>query len=382
MALTPRCWIITNRRVTPQGRVDEDCHDPLPVFRVGSFKPANPKSRRRTQAELRDAVTFYPDVDVLPGYGGLTPRTDPSTLPGTQRLFAEVYRAMLEAPQGKGDTLFFLHGFNYSWADSLEHLQRLMELYVLPAHSPVLNIVYFSWPSRGSYFKYPADRETSWLSGELLRRVFLKAMHFYADFFRAGKAPFCGRRIHIAAHSMGNRVLENFIGGQLYQDSWFPLFGEVLLLNADLDWQALNPERPLYRLPQLADRIHVYNHKSDDAVLLSESLKNHDKRLGKHGPESLSLLPPRTVVVDCTHSNADALEAETTLGLAERLMNAPRKQSKYTPTGIPLKERVVDHWGYLFRPTVIEDVIQVLSGTPSSEIKGRTAKNDRLYVLK
>jgi len=53
-----------------------------------------------------------------------------------------------------------------------------------------------------------------------------------------------------------------------------PLFGEALLLNADADWTALTPDRPMHLLSELSARVHVYSHASDDALLISELTKN------------------------------------------------------------------------------------------------------------
>lgn len=364
------CWIITNRKVTSKDEVDETTHEALPVFRVCKYTPKS-NSDTHTEKDPRQRVSFFPDVDIIPRYNS----RDTSNLLGTERLFREVYNAMHSAPEAKGDTLVFLHGFNYSWQDSLNHLQRLAELYGERADSPIANIVYFSWPSRGSYLRYPADQKVALESGALLRRVFEKAGRFYRDFFGKAKAPFCGKRLHLAAHSMGNQVLEAFVGGLLYSTQHVPIFSEVLMLNADLDWNALNPGRPLNRLPELCDRVHIYSNKSDDAVLISEWTKNAEKRLGKHGPKDLQLLPARCVVVECSTSKSEPTQqCQRFDSTAQNILNAPAKVS--------LKERLIDHWGYLYREAVIRDIFAVMRGTPASKIPTRSFRHSTFYRLK
>jgi len=68
----------------------------------------------------------------------------------------------------------------------------------------------------------------------------------------------CGRRIHVGAHSMGNLVLESFVGAVNQSlPVKFPLFREILLLRADVDWDALETGKPLASLHQYADRTHA-----------------------------------------------------------------------------------------------------------------------------
>lgn len=307
-------WIITNRRVVKSGNreVVEDFDaqgeriEALPTFRVAEFKtrglPAKP-----AVADLVGAVHFVPDT-LEPGYAGLDRDTDPGALPGSQRMFKSLYDTMCAAPEGKGDTLFFIHGFNYSWEDALVHLHRLAEVYAAPKATSVSNIVYFTWPSWGVMRKYWKDQRIAAPSGQLLGRVFSKLVRFYEDFFnpekRRKKPELCGKRIHLAAHSMGNQVMREFVRTVIEQEHLrHPIFGETLMLNADIEWTALNPGQPLHFLPTLADRVHVYNHYSDDALRHSSLVKNPgEKRLGQHGPESTdtNILPPRTVVVDCS----------------------------------------------------------------------------------
>lgn len=376
-------WIVTNREVRRklidghyEDRVIDSRKEALPTFRVATFTP--PPGLADADV-LEDAVELVPDT-FSEHYGGIKPSTDPDTLPGSKRLFKALYDTMLASPPDKGDTLFFLHGFNYSWQDALIHLQKLHHVYVEPAESPITRIVYFSWPSWGAMTKYKKDQQIAQPSGYLLGRIFSKAIQFYRDFFAPEEgrgAGFCGRKIHLAAHSMGNQVMQEFV--RAVRDHDFlrsPLFGEVVLLNADVAWTCMEPDHPFQVLPDYADRIHVYNHESDDALLISEATKNREKRLGRHGPRDIDLIPPRTLVVDCT--SLDGTKGR--LPVDDEFLRAAARVLERETTGT--RERMFDHWGYLHRKEVVADVYQVLRGISSSRITGaRKHRSGPLFKL-
>lgn len=377
-------WIITNREVVrgPGGRevVDEDNQVPLPVFRVAEFRtdglPAKP-----SDDDLRGAVRFVEDGFVNSYLDVASAK--PGELRGTARMFKSLYEQM--SSDDDGDTLFFIHGFNYAWADSLQHLIRLVRLYVEPAVTPVSHIVYFSWPSYGSMSKYPKDQPIARESGIVLGRVFVKMVQFYRDFFggrQRNRPEYCGRRVHIAAHSMGNQVLEEmFRWINQYDDLRAPLFGEALLLNADADWDSVGPGEPLHALPTYAERIHIYNHASDDALRFSETFKNADYRLGRRGPRrhDADWLSARTLVVDCSILNGenDAPAGGEVLDAATAAVDAGNMKD-FLPIARRVlggragaRERMFDHWGYLHRPEVVADLYHVLRRESSSNIPGR-----------
>lgn len=405
-------WIVTNRRVevdTKTGRErvvvtdsQKERLESLPTFRIASFKDTALPSAP-TGADLDGAVSFVPDT-FDPNYDNVTKTSKAEALPGTQQLFKSLYDTMCAAPAGKGDILFFIHGFNYSWPDALVHLHRLTQVYTGHDNSPVSQIVYYTWPSWGKIHRYWKDQEIAAPAGLVLGRLFTKLVRFYAEFFdpekRRARPELCGKRIHLAAHSMGNQVLREFmrsiVGDQMLRH---PVFGESLLLNADIEWTALNPGEPLHELATYSDRVHVYNHFSDDALRHSSTVKNPgEKRLGQHGPQSVdtNILPPRTVVVDCTALKAGMKNPQpaTTPGASPRehaatvLAAIPEKESieaaarVLDQTKTAAKERLFDHWGYLHRPEVVSDIWQVMAGAASSEIKGRERRGmEQLYKL-
>lgn len=372
-------WIITNRKVESsrgRDRVVEDSHDPLPTFRIANFAPLATGSAL-SDDRLRNAVSFIPD-DFIDRYQDVTADSNPSDFIASKRLFLALYQAMSAGQPGKGDTLVFIHGFNYAWTDALSHLQRLHEVYVEPPESPIGQILYFTWPSLGRTSMYLSDQQIALPSGMLLGRVFSKAVQFYRDFFKTGRnAPeFCGKRIHLAAHSMGNQVLREFMRTVREQNFLrSSIFGETLLINADLEWTGLETGHPLASLPDYSDRVHVYNHASDDALAISEATKNDAKRLGRHGPRDWREIPPRNIVVDCS-----ALSADTAGTPDNRFSAAAKRVLGGRPAAI--RERMFDHWGYLHREEVVADIYQVLHGTSASNIQRRDKRDGPVYRLR
>lgn len=392
-------WIITNREVRAGTdgleRVNAEAHEPSPIFRVARYAPAS-SAPGLGGAELERFVTFAPDAN-HPGYG-LAPDAEPESVAGTARMFLDLYQRMRAAPEGKAHALFFIHGFNYTWHEALENLQRLHEVYVEPEASPIGHIVMFTWPSRGSVRGYRADQEIALPSGLALGRLFGKALSFYREFFArtgADVPEFCGQKLHLAAHSMGNQVLREFFRGIApYRHLRRSIFAETLLLNADVEWHALEPGEPLHALPEYCDRVHVYNHFGDDALRISETTKNGDKRLGLHGPRDWHTPPMsvRTVIVDTTAlPDRVRTSAGDATDRAARAAVRPRERAEAWARGllerdeptirVNPREALFDHWGYLYRPEIVADLYRVFRGESSGAIKGRSHREGPLYRL-
>lgn len=76
-----------------------------------------------------------------------------------------------------------------------------------------------------------------------------------------------------------------------------------------------------------------------------------DARLGRTDPSNLKDMDQQTYVVDCT-------------GVSYKL---PEDSSFFNN----LKIKIGDHWGYLFSPEEIDDIISVLKSTDERRIEGR-----------
>ena len=147
----------------------------------------------------------------------------------------------------------------------------------------------------------------------------------------------------------------------------------ALVLSADMDWTALEEGQPMRGLMPFCDRTHAYNNYSDDALKVSEWTKNTEKRLGRHGPRDLAKLPERTLVVDATKPNGISVPSHDDLFTGSATVRE---------LGGVVKERLFDHWGYLYREALIDDIVAVLKGVSAGAIPSRIHREGRLYGLR
>lgn len=184
--------------------------------------------------------------------------------------FFDELNATMRAAREAGETphaLVFLHGYNVSFEEAaIRSAQLGVDLKVPGA------VAFYSWPSRGSVAGYPAD-EASIEASEPCIAAFL------ADF-----AAHCGAdKVHVIAHSMGNRGLLRALqriaanaatSGQLR-------FGQIFLAAPDVDRDLFLDLARLY--PEHAERTTLYASDADKAVHLSARV--HDApRAGYYTP--------------------------------------------------------------------------------------------------
>ena len=171
---------------------------------------------------------------------------------------------------GESHALVFLHGYNVSFKGAATRAAQLgCDLNVA---GPT---VFFSWPSLGKYRGYPADAARIEASEDEIAR-------FLADFVNICTPA----KVHLIAHSMGNRGLlralqrlaanaENRTGVH---------FGQIFLAAPDVDRDVFLNLSSLY--PKFAERTTLYASKGDKAVGLSRWL---------HGSPRAGFMPPVTV---------------------------------------------------------------------------------------
>ena len=154
--------------------------------------------------------------------------------------------------------LVFLHGFNTTFADAAIRAAQIGYDLKVPGAT-----AFFSWPSRGSVAAYPADEASIEASEPAIT-------DFLVEFTEN-----CGaEKVHIIAHSMGNRGLLRALQrisanaetrGKLK-------FGQVFLAAPDVDRDLFLDLASLY--PEHAERTTLYASDADRAVHLSSKL--HD----------------------------------------------------------------------------------------------------------
>ncbi|WP_203070307.1 alpha/beta hydrolase [Falsiroseomonas ponticola] len=211
----------------------------------------------------------------------------------------------------KADLLVFIHGFNCSFTDALENAAQLRQVYAT-AKRP-LEVAVFSWPSDGrtvvpdvsaessrlrlAYFNDRTDAEAS---ASAMARVLKKLVDFVKEM---AQDEMCGQRIHLVVHSMGHFALRHAIQafGRDYKPGGMPrIFDNIFLMAADEDNDAFELAHKFQRLPELASAVHVYYANNDRVLQVSDITKSNPDRLGVAGPRTLTDLPRKVTLVDCT----------------------------------------------------------------------------------
>ncbi len=141
------------------------------------------------------------------------------------------------------EVLLYLHGYKRDFSDSLTNAAKLR--HELAFSGPVIA---FSWPSNNTFSGYPSDVENIDWSEPYLRQLILAL---------AESLP--GAKIHIIAHSLGNRAL---IGSLIQLEhepkirkNW-PL-GEIVFVAPDLDKEHF-VEETSKRLKWIPSRMTLY----------------------------------------------------------------------------------------------------------------------------
>ena len=174
--------------------------------------------------------------------------------------FSEIKAAMQTARESDETphAVFFLHGFNVTFEDAAIRAAQIGCDLKVPGAT-----AFFSWPSRGSVMAYPADEASIEASEGAIT-------DFLTDF--AGN---CGaEKVHVIAHSMGNRgllrALQRIAANAETQGR--VKFGQIFLAAPDVDRDLFLDLARLY--PAHAERTTLYASDRDLPVHLSSKL--HD----------------------------------------------------------------------------------------------------------
>jgi esterase/lipase superfamily enzyme len=177
----------------------------------------------------------------------------------SSEFYADLHQAMQTAQdQGETHALIFLHGFNVSFEEAAIRAAQLGFDLKVPGTT-----AFFSWPSRGTVTAYPADEASIEASEQAIT-------DFLVDFTAR-----CGaEKVHIIAHSMGNRgllrALQRIEGNA--QTCGQVKFDQIFLAAPDVDRDLFLDLARLY--PPHAQRTTLYASDADLPVHLSARL--HD----------------------------------------------------------------------------------------------------------
>ncbi len=184
----------------------------------------------------------------------------------------DFYSSLQAAMQKDEDShaLFFLHGFNVTFEEAAIRAAQLGCDLAVPGAT-----AFFSWPSRGAVAAYPADEASIEASERAIT-------DFLVDFaMRSG-----ARKIHVIAHSMGNRGLLRALQriAANAETRGHVKFGQIFLAAPDLDRDLFLDLADLY--VQHSERTTLYASDADLPVHLSAKL---------HGAPRAGYFEPYTV---------------------------------------------------------------------------------------
>jgi esterase/lipase superfamily enzyme len=164
----------------------------------------------------------------------------------TPAIFATRLGQAFEIQQAS-ELLLFLHGYNVTFEEAARRAAQLS--YDLPFSGPV---ILFSWPSLGRTLGYEADGE----------RAAVSAAPFATFLQLLEGGPW--KRVHLVAHSMGNRVL--VLGLADHPSPKIPL-SQIVLVAADVDTEIFRQK--FGKIVSNENWTTSYASKRDRALLIS-----------------------------------------------------------------------------------------------------------------
>lgn len=371
-------FILSNRKIVRhQGeKLDSFSNDEysIPNFRIAkcdfeNYKEPTAQAKKKKSYTNRNILDYrlfsepekqgYQEVlDVLLSEKGIKKSTlSANNLGGSQRMFYELYKEMSSSKE-RSDVLIFIHGYAYDFDDELKAMIDLKKIFIDNPESPVEHILFVSWPASSSIvpLTYFDDKASSINSGTSLLRLFYFYTQFLKDIFSNRDLAPCNQRIHLMAHSMGNRVLQSMLYS-LKKENILRVIDQVLLLNSDVTYKVFDDSEDSFnKLPLLANRISIYLNRKDTILGISQFTKNIlTPRLGKNGPSDIEKLKDIVSIIDCTFIEND-------------LKNS-------------LKFEIGNHWGYLSSSQVQKDIFQNLYGVDRNLITHRIKENENIFTI-
>jgi esterase/lipase superfamily enzyme len=211
-------------------------------------------------------------------------------MPLAKNAFLRALQLQIKDSRSK-DVFIFVHGFNNSFEDAARRAAQLA--YDLDFDgTPML----YSWPSQASTTAYAVDEAAVGISGRKM-----------AEFLELVVAQSGAERIHVLAHSMGNRALlealQSFLAARAPQNRQH-IFGQIVFTAPDVDrdyfMDAIEPLRGA------ADRVTLYASDRDYALRSSQYFHGAP-RAGTAGPFIIGLAGLDTIDMSDVHTEDDPL---------------------------------------------------------------------------
>ena len=215
--------------------------------------------------------------------------------------------------------LVFIHGYNTSFKEaSIRAAQLAVDL-----ANPGIT-AFFSWPSKGEILGYLSDEAAIQYSEK-----------YIAEFLTKLSKQTQVNRLHIIAHSMGNRGLLEAIN-IINQRSPEIEFGQIILAAPDVDADVFNQKAEAYT--NVSEQTTLYISAKDKAVNASEWI---------HSYYRAGFTPPVSIV-DCM----DTIKVDEEVDLLE-----------------------LGHGYFAEHKTLLEDISQLMSMNLHAEDRGRISED-------
>lgn len=242
-------YFATNRKTTTKekGYFTGDHQDTI-IY--GSASVTIPVNRHRIgQVEQRPWWQFFYDKNDPRRYMVLNEIETLDQGAFSQKLVADANTA--------SDLLVFLHGYNVTFEEAARRAAQFA--YDMEFKG---RIILYSWPSLGRTMGYPADEERAFLAADCFNR-FLKGLE---------EGPWA--KVHVVAHSMGNRVMLLGLAGSDWPNS---KLNQIVFVAGDVYVEIFEQKFPKIR--EKAVRYSSYVSRSDRALQISSFL-HKARRIG------------------------------------------------------------------------------------------------------
>ncbi len=231
------------------------------------------------------------------------------------------------------DALVLVHGYNVTFEQGLRRAAQVVYDLRFPG-APIL----YSWPSHGSTTSYPADEAN----------VEWTVPHFRA-FLRSTLEATGARRVHVIAHSMGNRAVVRAVR-ELDLDSLKPGAAELRqLVLAAPDIDAGTFRQLAAEFASKAERCTMYVNSEDRALALSDKIHGSYPRAGGGGDDLVVVSGVDTI--DATHHATDFLSHSYFAGSSPVVSDLFDIIRNETPPGrrarlLPEQHSGLDYWRF------------------------------------
>lgn len=210
----------------------------------------------------------------------------PKNLPSKYQFEQVLHRCK----EGKKNCLFFVHGYNKPFEETLEQAWKLQTRYNL-------EVVLFSWPSNTGgtpIEEYKNVKRVARTSTGAIDSSFEKLAKYVQMPFNKEALMSCNVSLNLMTYSMGNFLFQSYVEGSTY-DGETRMFSNVILCQADCDNDG--HEKWVENI-QAGKRVYITINENDKILGWSDANFQKD-RLGR---TSRNLIAKNAVYFDFTES--------------------------------------------------------------------------------